>query len=504
MKTAMNSGNAEIKVDTTTSISPQEASVMFVKENGHRQAESTADRRGDMDDLLDPSMGPTNLSFIKYHMRRHRRQVKIAQLPMPSDSLKKTASAAAAAASALGSVSEILDKGTEDAGDVHRKSFESAHAFEAANINDQETLDLLAQEQRRQKVLRSAGTFRRHMYDLTESLAFNGFILGVILLNTGIMCALTYDTVAVRAGWHATVLDHVFLVIYFMECVLKLYVWRLDYFKEQWNIVDFTIVVVNIADFSVSTLVGNDVNILNFIGIFRAMRALRALRVLRTVRFLKSLQVIMNTCLQSVQSMGAITMLISLFLYMFAVIGRGLYAEVDPKRFGNLGSAMFTLFQLLTLDDWFYIYAEAVAKDPGYFHIIFYLVLYIAFEYFIFLNLFVAVLVDNFQLTLEAAAAKEAIRKEAIKVEEEDTDEDTHDLLPKSRVSSISSEELFRTKRTIEDFYSSDAYSDRDRIYLAHCFRLLAAIDYNGNLSRNQKGTLDKIVDTVQETTDDA
>ncbi|XP_022081597.1 cation channel sperm-associated protein 1-like isoform X2 [Acanthaster planci] len=377
MKTAMNSGNAEIKVDTTTSISPQEASVMFVKENGHRQAESTADRRGDMDDLLDPSMGPTNLSFIKYHMRRHRRQVKIAQLPMPSDSLKKTASAAAAAASALGSVSEILDKGTEDAGDVHRKSFESAHAFEAANINDQETLDLLAQEQRRQKVLRSAGTFRRHMYDLTESLAFNGFILGVILLNTGIMCALTYDTVAVRAGWHATVLDHVFLVIYFMECVLKLYVWRLDYFKEQWNIV-------------------------------------------------------------------------------------------------------------------------------GYFHIIFYLVLYIAFEYFIFLNLFVAVLVDNFQLTLEAAAAKEAIRKEAIKVEEEDTDEDTHDLLPKSRVSSISSEELFRTKRTIEDFYSSDAYSDRDRIYLAHCFRLLAAIDYNGNLSRNQKGTLDKIVDTVQETTDDA
>ncbi len=71
----------------------------------------------------------------------------------------------------------------------------------------------------------------------------------------------------------------------------------------------------------------------------------------------------MTTCLQSVQSMGAITMLISLFLYMFAVIGRGLYAEVDPGRFGNLGSAMLTLFQLLTLDDWFYIFMDAVAID---------------------------------------------------------------------------------------------------------------------------------------------
>lgn len=53
---------------------------------------------------------------------------------------------------------------------------------------------------------------------------------------------------------------------------------------------------------------------------------------------------------------------------MFAVIGRGLYADVDPKRFGNIVSAMLTLFQLLTLDDWFYIYTDAIAKDPGKFN----------------------------------------------------------------------------------------------------------------------------------------
>ena len=40
-----------------------------------------------------------------------------------------------------------------------------------------------------------------------------------------------------------------------------------------------------------------------------------------------------------------------------------------------------------------------------------------------------------------------------------------------------------------------------DKQYLAHCFRLLASLDYNGNLARNQQGTLDKIVEVVQEVT---
>ena len=50
---------------------------------------------------------------------------------------------------------------------------------------------------------------------------------------------------------------------------------------------------------------------------------------------------------------------------MFAVIGRGLFYEVAPSRFGTLGKALFTLFQLITLDDWFYMYSDVVAKSPS-------------------------------------------------------------------------------------------------------------------------------------------
>ena len=50
---------------------------------------------------------------------------------------------------------------------------------------------------------------------------------------------------------------------------------------------------------------------------------------------------------------------------MFAVIGRGLFYEVAPARFGTLGKAFFTFFQLITLDDWFYMYSDVVARNPG-------------------------------------------------------------------------------------------------------------------------------------------
>jgi len=41
-----------------------------------------------------------------------------------------------------------------------------------------------------------------------------------------------------------------------------------------------------------------------------------------------------------------------------------MYAHADPTRFGSLWIALFTLFQLLTLDDWFFIYEDVVSADP--------------------------------------------------------------------------------------------------------------------------------------------
>ena len=128
----------------------------------------------------------------------------------------------------------------------------------------------------------------------------------------------------------------------------------------------------------------------------------------------------MGTVMNSMRSIGAIVVIITLFMYMFAVIGRGLYAKDDPDHFGNLYLSFFTLFQLLTMDDWFEIYEAVIKSDPGKWHIITYLLLYIVVEYLIFLNLFVAVLVDNFQLLINAEMQKKKKKASETKSSDED------------------------------------------------------------------------------------
>ena len=45
-------------------------------------------------------------------------------------------------------------------------------------------------------------------------------------------------------GWYLSALDNVFLAIYFMEIVLKLYALRSHFFKTGWNIMGIVLNIV--------------------------------------------------------------------------------------------------------------------------------------------------------------------------------------------------------------------------------------------------------------------
>jgi hypothetical protein len=42
---------------------------------------------------------------------------------------------------------------------------------------------------------------------------------------------------------------------------------------------------------------------------------------------------------------------------VFAVIGESLFGDIDP-RFSGLPTTLWTLFELMTCDDWFYIVVD--------------------------------------------------------------------------------------------------------------------------------------------------
>ncbi|KAJ3354792.1 Cation channel sperm-associated protein 1 [Allomyces javanicus] len=244
---------------------------------------------------------------------------------------------------------------------------------------------------------------RWHCYVVVQAGSFNYCILAVILLNTALLAVQTTPGVNMNYGWYLGLLDQAFLGVYLMEMLVKLYVFRLVYFKSGWNLFDFAIVVTSIVVFLLPVVANAAISfnpkIIRLLRVFRAFRAMRSLRALRAISFLKSLQVIVEALLASVPALSSIIALTALILYIFAVIGRVLYSKVDPHHFGTLARSMFWMFSLTTQDSWSDIWRKNKAQAPDIF---FFLFFFLVIETYVFLNLFVAVIVSN----LDAANRK--------------------------------------------------------------------------------------------------
>ncbi|XP_064860922.1 cation channel sperm-associated protein 1-like isoform X1 [Oncorhynchus nerka] len=376
-------------------------------------------------------------------------------------------------------------------------------------IQKDEQRRIREQRNSRKGWLRAWGALQDWMHQLfriivafTEDPMFDKFILFVVVLNTGTLVAQTFESVTVRGGWFFSALDSAFLAIYLMECVLKLLVWGRLYFKNPWNDLDFFIITMSLIDFLLPLIEstgnfsgGQASTIFRILKLFKGVRAIRAFRVLRTIRFLQNLQSIVSTCLQSLQSMGAIIILMFTFLFMFAVIFREMFNESDPHRFGTMFRTIFTLFQLLTLDDWAFIYSTS--RDNGAPHIIIFLVLYIVVEYFTFLNLFIAVLVDNFQMTIKRRMASKIQKFQDIY----ESEMQSMKKLEPQPIEPQTDEEFY--EEALKLTYSENKYGKREIELITSFLRLLASIDQNQQTFRSQGCVLERLIDTFFEATEE-
>ncbi|XP_041948954.1 cation channel sperm-associated protein 1-like [Alosa alosa] len=340
------------------------------------------------------------------------------------------------------------------------------------------------------------GRLNKIMYTFVEDTFFDQFILFVVMLNAATLVAQTVDMVTVRGGWFLTAIDATFIAIYLMEFVLKFIVWRFIYFKNSWNTADFLIIVISLTDFMMPLAhLGNysskASSVFQLLKMFKGIRVIRAFRVLRSVRHLQNLQSIVSTCLKSIQSMGAIIILMFTFLLMFAVIFREMFSQSDPGHFGTMFRTIFTLFQLLTLDDWSLTYS--ISRDHGAPHIIIFLILYIVVEYFTFLNLVMAVLVDNFQLTIKKRMLSKYQKFQDIF---EDELESIRKIDAKP-VTTETDEEFYQ--EALKLTYNEKKYCQREVELICSYLQRLAAIDQSQQTFWSQAAVLDRLIDNFFE-----
>lgn len=241
---------------------------------------------------------------------------------------------------------------------------------------------------------------RSRVVRLVVSPAFQHGVTALILLNAVSLGLETSGSVMARIGPTLELVDAILLWLFTAELGLRIYAFRSRFFRDPWGL--FDLVVVGIA-----WLPGS--------GPLSVLRALRVLRVLRLVSVVPSLRHVVEAMLGALPGMGSIVLLMLLIFYVFAVMATKLFGEAMPEQFGSLGDSLFTLFQLMTLDDWANIVKPAMEAEP--LALVFFLP-FIILSTFVVLNLFIGVIVDSIQTLREERDRVEIVAEEVAKGEE--------------------------------------------------------------------------------------
>jgi voltage-gated sodium channel len=217
---------------------------------------------------------------------------------------------------------------------------------------------------------------------ITNSRSFRAAIIATILV-AGVLAGIETDATMVAAhGTLLGVLDAIVLGIFITEVILKLAAYGprpWDYFRDGWNVFDFTIVVLCLMPMDSQFAV--------------VLRLGRTLRLLRLVSALPKLQLLVGALIKSFSSMGYVGLLLGLMFYIYAITGVHLFGGHDKEHFGSLSKAFLTLFQTITLDDWKFLFASATGSSPAIAAA--YFVSFILLGTMIMLNLFIGIIMNS-------------------------------------------------------------------------------------------------------------
>uniref|UniRef100_A0A665X7W0 Voltage-dependent L-type calcium channel subunit alpha n=1 Tax=Echeneis naucrates TaxID=173247 RepID=A0A665X7W0_ECHNA len=273
-------------------------------------------------------------------------------------------------------------------------------------------------------------------------------------------------------------LEYIFLVIFTLECFLKIVAYGLffhegAYLRNCWNILDFVIVFMGLVTFVMDTVHKISGVPVEKGGGFdmKALRAFRVLRPLRLVSGVPSLQVVMNSILKAMLPLLHIALLVFLLVTIYAIMGlelfkckmhktcyytgTNIYATAEGEmpapcaqagngrrciingsecrpgwegpnngitHFDNIGFAMLTVYQCITMEGWtkvLYWINDAMGNEWPW---VYFVPLILVGSFFV-LNLVLGVLSGEFTKEREKARSRGEFQKLR---ERQQLDEDLH------------------------------------------------------------------------------
>lgn len=227
--------------------------------------------------------------------------------------------------------------------------------------------------------------------DLVDSERFQIAIGAVIVANAVVLGLQTYAGLEQTYGSLLRSLNDIFYAVFLAELVTRILSYGTrpwNFFRSGWNIFDFIVIggalVPALRDQAT------------------VIRLLRLARVVRLMRFLPDARILILTVTRATPAVASMSVLTILVLFIYGIVGWSLFGQALPEQWGNIGTAMLTLFVLLTLEG-FPEYLAAARTVNDYAPIFF--LTYVLIAAFIIVNLLIGIVIS----AMERAREQEAI-----------------------------------------------------------------------------------------------
>ena len=179
-------------------------------------------------------------------------------------------------------------------------------------------------------------TDRRRVKKLVEGKNFDFLIMSLICMDAVILGLMTSDAMNRFFEGGLFILDRLFMAIFIIEMIMKIFAFGKKFFKSGWNVFDFAVIAISSVPFA------------SWFIIFRTFRLFRLLRYVNKFTRLKQM---INTFLALLPNFMAMLLVMAVFFYVFAIMAVCLFGDVFIE-FYDMGSWRFALLRVIKLDGW--------------------------------------------------------------------------------------------------------------------------------------------------------
>ncbi|XP_038154353.1 calcium channel, voltage-dependent, L type, alpha 1F subunit isoform X2 [Cyprinodon tularosa] len=254
-------------------------------------------------------------------------------------------------------------------------------------------------------------------WSIINSTGFEYVMFVLILLNTVTLAVQHYEQ-SKTFSYVMDILNMVFTGLFTAEMLLKLLALRLrHYFVDAWNSFDALIVVGSVVDIVVTEFSSGEDSSRVSITFFRLFRVMRLVKLLNKGEGIRTL---LWTFIKSLQALPYVALLIAMIFFIYAVIGMQTFGKIAMQdytqinrnnNFQTFPQAVLLLFRCATGEAWQEIMLASLPGkrcDPesdyepgeefscGSNIAIVYFISFFMLCAFLIINLFVAVIMDNF------------------------------------------------------------------------------------------------------------